>query len=77
MNQTTTHPWTVATPDGVRYFSNAPCAAMSALEESKAYAQITHPRYGVYERAACLQIAQMNAYGPAYQQWLEGQAGRG
>lgn len=67
----TPHPWTIAMPDGTRYFSNAPCAAQSALETT---GFIEHSRYGSYDRAACMRLARMSR--EQYERWLEEQRER-
>lgn len=73
MTTPTPHPWTIATPEGTRYFSNAPCAAQSALETT---GFMEHPRYGSYDRAACMRLAGMSAEGQDYERWLEEQRDR-
>lgn len=73
MTLPTPHLQTIATPDGTRYFSNAPCAAQSALD---AHTHMSHPRYGVVDYAECLSVAQMSATGAEYERWLEEQRER-
>ena len=67
------HPWCVVTPEGTRFFSNAPCAASSAL---KAGVPVQHPTFGTYERGDCVMLAGMQCEGDAYKQWLEEQKER-
>ncbi len=72
MIQPIQHPWCVRDGDGVRYFSNAPCAAATALEEG---VPVIHPSYGTLDRSECMKLAGMSAASEAYQEWL-GERGR-
>jgi len=69
----TPHPWCVRDDDGIRYFSNAPCAAATALD---AGVRVYHPKHGWLDRGECLRVVGMSVGGQPYEEWLKEMAVR-